>query len=81
MTANGKTAGKKLPRIEDLIPLRQAAEMSGLSMSHLSLLIRKGELWGMKIGRNWVTTEKTVQEYLALGLKPGPKPRKRRTIA
>ena len=32
-------------------------------------------LWGTKIGRNWVTTEQAVQEYLARDRKPGPKPK------
>ena len=81
MTVDEKATGQQLPRLEDLLPLSQAAEISGLSMSHLSLLIRKGELWGMKIGRNWVTTEEAIQDYLAKGLKPGPKPRKRQNKA
>ena len=62
------------PRLDELIPLSQAAELSGLSQGHLSLLIREKELWGVKIGRNWVTTEKAVRDYLALNRKPGPKP-------
>ena len=76
MSSNGETSNTNQPRLEDLIPLSQAAALSGLSMSHLSLLIRKGELWGIKIGRDWLTTEKAVRDYLAKGLKPGPKPRK-----
>ena len=62
------------PRLDELIPLSQAAKLSGLSQGHLSLLIREKELWGVKIGRNWVTTEKAVRAYLARGRKPGPKP-------
>jgi hypothetical protein len=64
------------PRLDELISLSQAAELSGLTQPHLALLIRQGKLWGEKIGRNWVTTEIAVREYLALGHKPGPKPRK-----
>ena len=64
------------PRLDELIPLSKAAELSGLSQGHLSLLIREEKLWGVKIGRNWVTTEKAVREYLARDRRPGPKPQK-----
>jgi len=76
MTANDEAPDTDQLRIKDLIPLSQAAVISGLSMSHLSLLIRKGELWWIKIGRDWLTTEKAVRDYLSKGMKPGPKPRK-----
>ena len=62
------------PRLDELIPLSRAAQLRGLSQGHLSLLIRQDELWGVKIGRNWVTTEKAVRAYLARDRKPGPKP-------
>jgi len=65
------------PRLGDLISLREAAEISGLSQPHLSLLIRQKKLWGKKIGRNWVTTEQAIRDYLALNRKPGPKPKKK----
>jgi hypothetical protein len=64
-------------KLNDIISLREAAELSGLTQAHLALLIRKGEIWGKKIGRNWITTKLAVNEYLALGNKPGPKPQKR----
>lgn len=62
------------PRLEDLLSLKQAAKISGLSHGHLRLLVRTGELWGTKLGRNWVTTRQAVDEYLARDRKPGPKP-------
>ena len=62
------------PRLDELISLQEAAVLSGLSQPHLSLLIRQRKLWGKKIGRNWVTTEQAVREYLARDRKPGPKP-------
>ena len=59
---------------EKLITLRKAAEISGLSREHLSLLIRQGKLWGDKMGgRDWFTTERAVREYLARDRRPGPK--------
>ena len=64
------------PRLDELIPLSQAAEICGLSPDHLRRLVRQGDLWGMKIGRNWVTTEQAAREYIARDRKPGPKPGK-----
>jgi hypothetical protein len=64
------------PSLGDLISLRDASKISGLSQPHLSLLIRQGKLWGQKIGRNWVTTEQAIRKYLALNIKPGPKSKK-----
>ena len=64
-----------LPSSEELISLSQAAEMSGLSPSYMRRLVSKGEIWGMKIGRNWVTTGKAVQVFIVRDRKPGPKPK------
>jgi len=66
-----------MPSVEELIPLQKAAEISGLTTQHLSLLIRQRELWGTKLGgRNWFTTEKALNEYQGKNKKPGPKPKK-----
>jgi len=64
---------------ENLIPLNKAAKLSGLSTSHLRLLVRQNDIWGRKIGRDWFTTEQAVREYLARDHKPGPKPSKNKT--
>jgi hypothetical protein len=65
------------PSLEELISLKKAAKLSGLSQGHLSHLIRNGDLWGTKLdGRNWFTTEQAVREYLARNPRPGPKPKK-----
>jgi excisionase family DNA binding protein len=66
------------PDLDDLISLREAAELSGLSAGHLRLLVSRGEMWGIKLGRNWVTTAQAVQEYLAQDRRPGPKPKEPR---
>jgi hypothetical protein len=63
------------PQLDELISLETAAELCGLSSGHLRLLVRRGELWGKKIGRNWVTTAQAVREYQARNLRPGPKPK------
>jgi excisionase family DNA binding protein len=66
-----KTSGEEAAR--KLISLTEAAKISGLSSGHLRLLVSRGMIWGAKIGRNWVTTEAAVQEYLAQDRRPGPK--------
>jgi hypothetical protein len=65
------------PDLDDLISLSEAAERAGLSASHLRLLVRNGDLWGRKIGRNWITTSRAIKEYLAIDRKPGPVTRKK----
>ena len=49
----------------DLITLREAAAISGLSHSHLRNLSRTGKLESVKRGRDWFTTRKAVASYLA----------------
>jgi len=63
------------PKIDDLISLEKAAKLTGLTPGHLRLLIRQGEIWGTKIGRNWVTTEQAVREYQSRA-RPRGRPKK-----
>ncbi len=65
--------GNDQPRLDDLISLQEAAELSGFTTRHLRLLATSGEIWAKKLGRNWFTTAQTVREYLARDRKPGPK--------
>jgi excisionase family DNA binding protein len=60
---------------ERLISLAEAAEMCDLAQDYLRRLVRTGKMWGTKIGRNWVTSEAAVKEYLATDRRPGPKPK------
>lgn len=60
------------PRLDELITLREAAELSGLSASHLRLLVSRKDIWGIKLGQNWFTTAQTVKKYLARDRRPGP---------
>lgn len=72
-----KTEGDEYqPSLAELISLRQAAEISGLSPNHLRLLVSRGEIWGTKIDHFWVTTASAVKEYLARPRRPGPKTEK-----
>ncbi len=64
------------PDLRDLITLKQAAEISGLSYSHLRLLARKEKIRAIRLGHEWFTTVKDIDEYLAQGPRPGPKRRK-----
>jgi hypothetical protein len=73
MPGENKGKSNQQPRMDELISLREAVELSGLKQPHLALMIRKGELWGKKVGRNWVTTAQVVRNYLARNRRPGPK--------
>ncbi len=66
-----RTGGE--PSLGDLISLQEAAALSGLTADHLRRLVREGQLWGKKLGRNWITTEKSLRDYLAQDRRPGPK--------
>ena len=67
------TAGEQAA--QQLISLAEAAELSGLSQSHLRLLASQGEIWAEKLGTSWFTTEQAVRDYLARDRRPGPKPK------
>ena len=75
MPKKSSKGGSDQPQLDELIPLSAAADLSGLSPSHLRLLVMSGEMWGKKLGRNWVTTAQAVRGYLARERRPGPKPK------
>lgn len=56
-----------------LITLKEAAALCGLSHDHLRRLAGHGELWAQKVGRDWLTTEQAVRDYLAQNRRPGRK--------
>jgi excisionase family DNA binding protein len=64
------------PDFDDLISLKEAAQIGGLSADHLRRLVERGDLWGKKIGRNWVTSKQAIHNYLAKDRQPGRKPKK-----
>jgi len=76
MPGSNKGIGDYRPRLEELISLKKAAKISGLSPNHLRLLVSRGTIWGHKIDYFWVTTETAVREYLARDRKTGPKSQK-----
>jgi hypothetical protein len=65
--------------LSDLIPLSEASQISGLSAGHLRLLVSTGQLWGIKMGRDWFTNRQALSSYIEEGHKPGPKSRKKGT--
>ena len=75
MAHDGPKQGSVEEVAERLMSLAEAAELFGLSHSHLRKLVREGKIWGKQVGRYWVTTEEAVAEYLAQDRRPGPKPR------
>ena len=58
-----------------LISVAEASRISGLSASHIRKLLRDGDVEGVKIGRDWATTEEAIREYLKQDRRPGPKPK------
>jgi hypothetical protein len=56
---------KKTLNPEQLISLKKASEISGYHQDYLSYLLRKKEITGKKIGRDWFTTEESVRNYLS----------------
>jgi len=46
------------------ISLAEASEQTGYHQDYLGFLCRKGKLKSLKIGRNWVTTQKGLDEYI-----------------
>lgn len=58
-----------------LISVTEASQLSGLSDGYIRKLLRRGTLEGVKIGRNWLTTEEAIRDYLQQERRPGPKPK------
>ena len=57
----------------------QAAAQTGYSMTYLARLLRNGTLVGFRLGRDWLIFTDSLEQFLALPHKPGPKgPRKMR---
>lgn len=60
---------------QQLLSLAEAANLSGLSHSHLRTLANQKKLWSIKKGKSWLTTETALRQYLENAPKPGPKPK------
>ena len=47
----------------EYIPLSEAAEILSTSRDYVNVLVRRGKLHAIKLGRNWVTTNEWLLEY------------------
>lgn len=54
-----------------LISLPEAAELYGFHSEYLSNLVRKGRLKAQKVGKMWVTTPQSVEEFIRSRQKRG----------
>lgn len=59
----------------ELIGLPKAAKLSRLTHDHLRRVAREGKLQAIKVGRDWLTTKKALNTFLASDRKPGRKSR------
>ena len=65
----------------EYITTPQAAERSGLSKNYIATLLRRGKLEGFQLARDWFVYTDSLEKFLAMSRKPGPKgPRKKATI-
>ena len=69
------------PKLDELISLSEAAEISGFTTRHLRYLATSGELWAKKLGHNWFTTAQAVRKYMARDRRPGRAVRSHRVRA
>jgi hypothetical protein len=51
----------------------QAATLSGLTTSYITLLLREGKLEGFRLARDWFVYTDSLEAFLAKPRKPGPK--------
>jgi excisionase family DNA binding protein len=59
----------------------QASQQTGLSKTYLTRLLRNSTLEGFRLGRDWLIYTDSLDRYLAVPHKPGPKgPRKKLAV-
>ncbi len=68
----------KIDTDREYITTPQAAALSGLSKNYLATLLRKGQLEGFQLARDWFVYTDSLEKFLATPRKSGPKgPRKK----
>jgi excisionase family DNA binding protein len=60
---------------EEWITTVDAARILGVTIAHVSNLLRRGKLIGRKFGRSWMVSKASVEAYASSYRKPGPKPK------
>lgn len=67
-----------IDRERPYITTPQAAERSGLTANYIATLLRKGQLEGFRLAREWFVYADSLEQYMTTAHKPGPKgPRKK----
>ena len=60
--------------MDDFITTARAAEIIGCVDSRVRQLLRKGQLAGKRIGRDWFVSRADAERYRDADRRPGPKP-------
>jgi excisionase family DNA binding protein len=60
---------------EEYITVAQAARLAGLTTRHITRLLQRGTIPGVKPGRDWLVKPSAVMTYLEQERRPGRKPR------
>ena len=55
------------------ISVKEAAEYTGYTTRHIRFLLARGLVEGQRFGRDWFTTKESLDAYLAMNPRPGPK--------
>lgn len=55
------------------VPTPEASQISGLSKSHITRLLKSEALEGFQLGRDWFVYTDSLERYIATPHKPGPK--------
>lgn len=63
--------------MEDLLSLRDAAELAGVRADTLRQAVHRGSLAATKIGTDWVVTRAALEDYLASGAQGWDKRRRK----
>ena len=51
--------------IPEFVTCQNAADALGYTVQHVRRLVRDGRLEGLKLGRDWVISQESVDEFLA----------------
>jgi len=62
-----------MPQTSDLLTLREAAIIAGLTHATLRQQAIKGRLKAQKVGRDWTVTRKALDAYLANVRRAAPR--------
>ncbi len=58
-----------------LISVTEASRISGFTTGFIRQLLIRGEIEGVKIGRNWLITREAIEGYMKQERRRGPKPK------